>query len=369
MSGTRNSGTRQSFAARLRHWETGCRTQGSCLHHQPGRSRRTPRGRTRRRFGAVSRPCRRPIRTRGASPSRRSPPYPRRRAAPRVAARLIRAAGSGRPRAGLHRSLLAWPSWDGPDDHRWVQSARGLVWRTVGIPVHAPARGPSLRALSGAPVAFVSVGAGPLNSRLSRWMCVRALRLATFVSFRDAESLGLMRRLGYQGEGTVRPDLAFGLALEDPRRVRPGSLYGSPSMCSRTRTPSTIHTPWTAVRVLPRTSMGSPGWSPPPASADSSRCCSECSGRTNGFWTSSRSGCALVHRTLGEVERRMPTTVPDVIALIDGCDARDCDALSRNPARHPAWTAHGRYLLPVEVPTRSRDGRTHGLRRRTGGRT
>ena len=41
----------------------------------------------------------------------------------------------------------------------------------------------------GARVAFVCVGAGPLNSRLSRWLCVRALALASYASFRDAESL------------------------------------------------------------------------------------------------------------------------------------------------------------------------------------
>jgi polysaccharide pyruvyl transferase WcaK-like protein len=73
-----------------------------------------------------------------------------------------------------------------------------------------------LARLAGAPVAVISVGAGPLHSRLSQWMCVRALRFTSYASFRDAESLDLMRSLGYRGPAAVVPDLAFGLELAEP---------------------------------------------------------------------------------------------------------------------------------------------------------
>ena len=125
--------------------------------------------------------------------------------------------GSGRTRTGLHRSLLAL-AMRGADLllvagsnqlEDWFGGPRGYPYTLLLWTI--------LARLVGAPVAFVSVGAGPLNSGLSRWMCVRAVRLATYVSFRDAESLGLMRRLGYHRGGIVVPDLAFGLALEDPR--------------------------------------------------------------------------------------------------------------------------------------------------------
>ena len=73
-----------------------------------------------------------------------------------------------------------------------------------------------LARLVGARVTFVSVGAGPLRSRLSAWMCLLALRLTTYASFRDAGSLEYMRSLGYRGHGVVVPDLAFALALDEP---------------------------------------------------------------------------------------------------------------------------------------------------------
>ena len=77
-----------------------------------------------------------------------------------------------------------------------------------------------LARLSGARVAFMSVGAGPLGSRLSQRLCVAALRLTTYASFRDRGSLELMQGLGYRGAGKVVPDLAYALELpaQDTRR-------------------------------------------------------------------------------------------------------------------------------------------------------
>jgi polysaccharide pyruvyl transferase WcaK-like protein len=74
-----------------------------------------------------------------------------------------------------------------------------------------------LARVNGARIAFVSVGAGPLGSPVSRTFCTFALRLATYVSFRDQGSLDLIRRMGYRGDARVVPDLAY--ALELPARV------------------------------------------------------------------------------------------------------------------------------------------------------
>jgi len=82
-----------------------------------------------------------------------------------------------------------------------------------------------LARLAGARVAFVAVGAGPLDARLSRWMCLRALRMTTYASFRDQGSLDFMQGLGYRGPATVVPDLAYALDVTAagvrPKGVQP----------------------------------------------------------------------------------------------------------------------------------------------------
>jgi polysaccharide pyruvyl transferase WcaK-like protein len=75
-----------------------------------------------------------------------------------------------------------------------------------------------LARLRGARVAFASVGAGPIRSRLSSFFLVRALSLASYRSFRDENSRELMGSLGFRREGGVVPDLAHSLPLDpDPR--------------------------------------------------------------------------------------------------------------------------------------------------------
>jgi polysaccharide pyruvyl transferase WcaK-like protein len=64
--------------------------------------------------------------------------------------------------------------------------------------------------LVGCRVAFVSVGAGPLDRPLSHWMIARAIGLADYVSFRDEGSRRLI--LDVTGhDGPVLPDLAHSL--------------------------------------------------------------------------------------------------------------------------------------------------------------
>ncbi len=67
--------------------------------------------------------------------------------------------------------------------------------------------------LSGARVVFLSVGAGPINARLSRFFIRRALGMAAYHSYRDESSRALIESLGVRGPHPVVPDLAFSLRV------------------------------------------------------------------------------------------------------------------------------------------------------------
>jgi polysaccharide pyruvyl transferase WcaK-like protein len=69
-----------------------------------------------------------------------------------------------------------------------------------------------LAKLTGTKIAFVSVGAGPLEGRLSRLFIRLALRLSNYVSYRDTASKCLVESGRPQVDGHVYPDLAFGLS-------------------------------------------------------------------------------------------------------------------------------------------------------------
>jgi polysaccharide pyruvyl transferase WcaK-like protein len=61
-------------------------------------------------------------------------------------------------------------------------------------------------------VSFLSVGAGPIHHKTSRWLMRRATGLAHYRSFRDSESRDYMGSLGIDTAGDpVVPDLVFGL--------------------------------------------------------------------------------------------------------------------------------------------------------------
>ncbi len=64
---------------------------------------------------------------------------------------------------------------------------------------------------------IVNVGAGPLESRLGKTFIKWSVRLADYVSFRDAESQTLVRRLGIRRETYVRPDSAYALDVSQYR--------------------------------------------------------------------------------------------------------------------------------------------------------
>ncbi len=70
-------------------------------------------------------------------------------------------------------------------------------------------------------IAFVSIGAGPMNSRLSRWFLRSAAQMASYRSYRDDFSLNYMKSIGVDVSQDHRfPDIAFDLPVPAPRRER-----------------------------------------------------------------------------------------------------------------------------------------------------
>jgi len=67
--------------------------------------------------------------------------------------------------------------------------------------------------LRGCRVAFVSVGAGPVEGRLGRLLLKRALSLAEYRSYRDLPSRDVVEGLGVRtSDDRIYPDLVFGLS-------------------------------------------------------------------------------------------------------------------------------------------------------------
>lgn len=66
--------------------------------------------------------------------------------------------------------------------------------------------------LRGCKVLFVSVGAGPIYSRLGRYLVKSALSMADFRSYRDDASMDYLKGIGFRTNGDrVYPDLVFSL--------------------------------------------------------------------------------------------------------------------------------------------------------------
>ena len=66
---------------------------------------------------------------------------------------------------------------------------------------------------AGTRFAFMSVGAGPLNSGLSKFFIRRSLLAADYKSFRDERSRKLIESIGSVGKTSVFPDLAYSLFI------------------------------------------------------------------------------------------------------------------------------------------------------------
>lgn len=100
--------------------------------------------------------------------------------------------------------------WGGPWDHPWSM----FSWC-------ACAR------IAGCPIAIVSVGAGPIDSPVSRRFFFAALRLASYRSVRDVESREFLLQNGCSLPVEVYPDLAFGHPLP-PESTTGNSVGMSP---------------------------------------------------------------------------------------------------------------------------------------------
>ncbi|GAB4466211.1 MAG: polysaccharide pyruvyl transferase family protein [Burkholderiaceae bacterium] len=80
-----------------------------------------------------------------------------------------------------------------------------------------------LARLAGCRLLYVSVGAGPLDSRLSRLLVRAAIRFAHYLSFRDAASQRLIQGTRTHRATAVYPDLAHSLALPASASTATGS--------------------------------------------------------------------------------------------------------------------------------------------------
>ena len=70
--------------------------------------------------------------------------------------------------------------------------------------------------LWGTKVAFVSVGAGPIDHSVSRWLMKSAARMAQYRSYRDTVSKEFMTSIGLDtSSDPIYPDIAFKLPLPD----------------------------------------------------------------------------------------------------------------------------------------------------------
>ncbi len=71
---------------------------------------------------------------------------------------------------------------------------------------------------TGTPFVPLCVGAGPIESPLTRWFLRRVLRSSAYRSFRDPSSAALAESLGAGGGNPVFPDLGFSLDLTETLR-------------------------------------------------------------------------------------------------------------------------------------------------------
>lgn len=71
-----------------------------------------------------------------------------------------------------------------------------------------------LAKLGGAKVAFLNVGAGPLQTMLGKWFIRQAVIWSDFQSYRDESSVRCIKELGVQGVRPSLPDMVFSLFSE-----------------------------------------------------------------------------------------------------------------------------------------------------------
>ena len=83
--------------------------------------------------------------------------------------------------------------------------------------------------LRGMRIAFVSIGAGPIEGKLSRWFLKKAAQMARYRSYRDDFSLRYVEKIGIDVRNDKRyPDIAFSLPLPQslPQKTGPRPTVG-----------------------------------------------------------------------------------------------------------------------------------------------
>jgi len=75
--------------------------------------------------------------------------------------------------------------------------------------------------LGGAKVIFLSVGVGPIMNRISRFLMLKALRMADYRSYREVAAFEYLKGIGYDTTSDIRyPDLVFSFPNEALPNVR-----------------------------------------------------------------------------------------------------------------------------------------------------
>lgn len=166
------------------------------------------------------------------------------------ALRALKAVLIGMPRFVLREMLLLIRSW------RRMRSLDVLVI-CGGAPLadsggawdmpFAVFKWVMLARMAGVKRIVLNVGAGPVNSRASRYFVRRILFSADYVSFRDEESLAVAQRIGFTGKARVFPDNAYALDVPastgSPVKGRTGPAVGiAPTVDNATLTNSTLQT-------------------------------------------------------------------------------------------------------------------------------
>ncbi len=78
--------------------------------------------------------------------------------------------------------------------------------------------------LAGSKLAFASVGAGPLDSSLSKFFVKTALFFSDYTSVRDHQSKMLLKSIGFKRKSTVFPDIAHSLTFKKTQMYPHASL-------------------------------------------------------------------------------------------------------------------------------------------------
>jgi polysaccharide pyruvyl transferase WcaK-like protein len=110
------------------------------------------------------------------------------------------------------------PSWFSPGDLFIVVGTGAVDDMSVRRPWHSPYelyKWTKTARMGGARVIFLSVGVGPIVNRISRFLMLRALKLADYRSYREKAAFDYLQGIGYDTTGDLLyPDLVFSLPKE-----------------------------------------------------------------------------------------------------------------------------------------------------------